>query len=129
MTSATDVLEQLIGQMADGQGPIERVIGEWHGPEVEIAASSISDGEPRRHAMSVVDELGESWGATGDPTWVDGIVPERGGQDGAELDYMFSLYRRPRIYAYARLRGDAGDPPRKMRLILGVVRKPPDHGD
>jgi hypothetical protein len=32
-----------------------------------------------------------------------------------------------RIYAYARLRGD--DPPPQVRLILGVLRKPHDHGD
>jgi hypothetical protein len=80
-------------------------------------------------AMSVVEELGQSWGATGDPTWVDGLVPERGSEDGPEMDYMLALYRRPRIYAYARLRGDGGDPPGQMRMILGVIRKPADHGD
>ncbi len=66
---------------------------------------------------------------TGDPTWVDGLVPGRGSDTTPEQDYMFSLYRRSRIYAYARLRGDAADPPTRMQLILGVIRKPPDHGD
>ena len=129
MRNATEVLEELIRQMGDGQGPIERIVGEWHGPEVEVAAASMEDGEPRRHAMAVVDELGESWGATGDPTWVEGLLPEPVKEDRPELDFMFALYHRPRIYAYARLRGDDGDPPRSMRMILGVLRKPADHGD
>jgi len=127
--NATEILERLISRLGDESGPLEHFVAEWTGPDVVLAAKSIDGGAPREMAMSVVDELGESWGPTGDPTWVEGVVPGFGDDDGAELDYMLALYRRPRIYAYARLRGDAGDPPSKMRLILGVVRKPPDHGD
>jgi hypothetical protein len=129
MSNATAVLEQLIQRMGDGSGPVERVIGQWSAEDVPLAAAALPKGAPWAMAMSVVEELGESWGATGDPTWVDGLVPERGSEDGPEMDYMFALYRRPRIYAYARLRGDCGDPPGHMRMILGVIRKPADHGD
>jgi hypothetical protein len=79
--------------------------------------------------MSVIEELGGTWGATGDPSWVEGVVPGRDDDDDTELDYMFALYRRPQVYAYARLRGDACEPPSHMRMILGVVRKPAGHGD
>jgi hypothetical protein len=129
MSHATDVLERLIGQMGEQAGPVEEVIGEWRGPEVALAATSTSEGAPRALAASVVKELGATWGATGDPAWVEGLVPGHGEDEGPELDYMFALYRRPRIYAYARLRGDSGDPPESMRMILGVIRKPQDHGD
>jgi hypothetical protein len=124
---ATDVLERLIQRMGSEPGPVEEVVGEWTGPEVEVAASS-GRGAPRAMAMSVVDELGKTWGPTGDPSWVDKLVPGLD-DDGAEMDYMFALYHRPRIYAYARLRGDSGHPPAFMRMILGVIRKPPTHGD
>jgi hypothetical protein len=127
MGNATDVLERLIAQMGDGTGPCEQVIGEWTGPEVAQAAASVEEGAPRESAMAVVEELGDTWGATGDPTWAHGLVPGHGDDDGPETDYMFALYRRPRIYAYARLRGDSGYPPEWMRLIVGVVRKPADH--
>ena len=127
MTSATETLERLIRRMGEQAGPVEEVIGEWTGPEVAVAASSGNDGVPRAAALSVVEELGRSWGATGDPAWVDGLVPGRPDGDSPEVDFMFALYRRPRIYAYARLRGD--DAPTKMRLVLGVIRKPQDHGD
>jgi hypothetical protein len=79
-------------------------------------------------AMSVVDELGESWGPTGDPTWIEGLVPGYGDHE-PEIDYMVAPYRRPRIYAWARLRGDSGDKPAHIRMILGVMKKPSDHGD
>ncbi len=102
MSSATAVLEQLIDRMGDGSGPVERVIGQWNGDEVPLAAASALKGTPWLMATAVVEELGKSWGATGDPTWVDGLVPDRGSEDGPELDYMFALYRRPRIYAYPR---------------------------
>jgi hypothetical protein len=124
---ATDVLERLIRRMRDQSGPVEEVIGQWTGPEVEVAAAS-GLGARRVMAMAVVEELGSSWGASGDPTWVDGLVPGRD-DDGREVDYMFALYRRPQVYAYARLRGDSGDPPTFMRMILGVLRKPQDHRD
>lgn len=75
-----------------------------------------------------MEELGQTWGATGDPTWVADLVPGYG-DEGPELDYMFALYRRPRVYAYARLRGDDEDPPAHMRLVLGVLRTPAEHGD
>ena len=129
MGNATDVLERLIRQMGDHAGPVEEVIGEWTGRDVALAATSVSEGEPRELAICVVEELGATWGATGDPTWVKGLVPGHGEDEGPEMDYMFALYRRPRIYAYARLRGDAGDPPAWMRMTLGVIRKPTDHGD
>jgi hypothetical protein len=65
MGNATDVLERLIRQMGDQAGPVEEVIGEWTGREVSVAATSVSEGAPRELAMSVVEELGETWGATG----------------------------------------------------------------
>jgi hypothetical protein len=77
----------------------------------------------------VIQELAETWGPTGDPSWVDGLVPGRPDDDKApEGDFMFGLYRRPGIYAYARLRGQPRESPSSMRLIVGVLRKPPDHG-
>jgi hypothetical protein len=133
MARTTDLLEELIRRLGDDSGPVERVIGEWTGPEVGLAADSVTGSAPRDFALSVVEELGKTWGATGDPTWVNGLVPGHGVEqptgDESEIDYMFSLYRRPRIYAYARLRGDSRHPPNQMRLILGVMKKPEDHGD
>src|SRR5688500_6680966 len=82
MSHATDVLERLIGQMGEEAGPVEEVIGEWTGPEVALAATSASEGAPRVVAMSVVEELGATWGATGDPTWVEGLVPGHGEDEG-----------------------------------------------
>jgi hypothetical protein len=99
MGTATDALEQLVRRMGD---------------------------QPGAMAMSVVDELGESWGPKGDPTWVEGLVPGYGDHE-PEVDYLFALYQKPRIYAWARLRGDSGDPPAHMRMILRVITKPPDH--
>jgi len=124
---ATDALERLIRRMGNEAGPIEELVAEWSGPEVLLAASSGHEGAPRVAALSVVAEPCGTWGATGDPAWVDGLVPDRPHDDSRERDYMFALYRRPRIYAYARLRGD--DPPTRMRMVLGVIRKPDDHGD
>src|SRR5262245_30664591 len=115
--------------MGNASGPVERVIADWSGIEVSAAVTSIHHGAPRVFSMSVTEELGETWGPTGDPSWVEGVVPGRDDDDDTEVDYMFALYRRPRIYAYARLRGDTGDPPSRMRMILGVVRKPANHGD
>jgi len=114
--------------MGEASGPVEEVIGEWSGQDVELAVVSASKGAPRVMANSVVAELGETWGNTGDPTWVDGLVPGRDDLAAPEQDFMFALYRRPRIYAYARLRGDA-DPPTRLQMILGVIRKPPEHWD
>jgi hypothetical protein len=126
--SPTVVLDELIAEMGDGSGPVERVIADWSGPEVSMAAA-IQQGAPRVLAMSVIEELGRTWGATGDPSWVEGVVPGRDNDDDTELDYMFALYRRPRVYAYARLRGDTREPPSHVRMVLGVVRKLADHGD
>ena len=128
MRTATEVLEGLIHRMGEASGPVEEVIGEWSGQDVELAVVSASKGAPRVMANSVVAELGETWGNTGDPTWVDGLVPGRDDLAAPEQDFMFALYRRPRIYAYARLRGDA-DPPTRLQMILGVIRKPPEHWD
>jgi hypothetical protein len=125
----TLVLDELIAEMGDASGPVERVIADWSAAEASIAVASIHQGAVRAFAAAVIEELGDTWGPTGDPSWVEGIVPGRDDDDDSELDYMFALYRRPRVYAYARLRGDTRDPPSGMRMILGVVRKPADHGD
>lgn len=126
---ATAILESLIGQLGDQKGPIEQVVAEWQGAEVLPSLASIIHGAARERAMEVIEELGDTWGPTGDPTWVDGLVPGRPEEsDGPETDFMFGLYRRPGIYAYARLRGHSDVASPSLRLVLGVLRKPAGHG-
>lgn len=126
---ATAVLEELIKELGDRPGPVERIIGEWRGADAAEALGSIDRGVVRQTALEVVEELGKTWGATGDPSWVDGFVPGRPDDHATrETDYMFSLYRRAGIYAYARLRGEDSDSPSSVGLVLGVLRKPADHG-
>lgn len=123
--SPTPILDELIHQLGARSGPLERVIAEWHGPAVGQAATAIDRGAPRERAFEVIEELGRTWGATGDPSWVDGLVAGWPNvRDSGEIDYMFSLYRRPGVYAYARLRGDASEVVSYMKLVLGVVRMP-----
>ena len=126
---ATAILESLIGQLGDQGGPIEQVVAEWRGAEVAPSLGSILQGAPRERSMELIEELGDTWGPTGDPTWVDGLIPGRPDEGGGpETDFMFGLYRRPGIYAYARLRGSSDEANPSMRLVLGVLRKPADHG-
>jgi hypothetical protein len=55
------------------------------------------------------------------------LVGRRGarafGYAAGDKDYMFALYLRDGVFAYARLRGQTTDKPAHMRLILGVLRE------
>lgn len=125
--TATEVLDQLIGELGDQSGPIERVVAEWRGADAAAATISTEQGPVRETALKVIEELGDTWGPTGDPTWVDGLVPGRPDDyEKPEMDFMFALYRRPGIFSYVRLRGENNDKPGHMRLILGVIRMPAD---
>ena len=73
--NATGVLELLIRQLGAGSGPIECVIAEWQGAAAEEAIATIDRGAVRQRALEVIEELGESWGPTGDPSWVENLVP------------------------------------------------------
>jgi len=124
-SSATQVLDELITELASGTGPRERVIEEYVG-SIETGTGRT---EPNRgiheRANAVVQELRKTWGPTVDPHWVDDVVPGRGSQtDASEFDCFFALFRRDGFWGYVRMRAPETDTPEStyLRLILGVVR-------
>jgi len=123
--SATQCLEELIQQFDGASGPLERVVGEWEGSEAANVASLPGQTVAGQRAAEMIDDLDESWGPNGDPSWVDGLVEGRPDDGhGLETDFVFGLYHRPGFFAFVRLRGDNDVIPRHVRLILGVVRMP-----
>ena len=120
-TGATEAIEELISQLGDQPGPLERVLAEWEGPEVSESVGSIHRGAPRALSSAVIEELHASWGPTGDPGWVDDLIPTPR-DDEREQDFMFALYRRSGVFAYARLSGQPANNPARMKLVVGVVR-------
>ena len=117
-TGATEAIEALLSGLGERSGPLEHVLADWDGPDVQESLASIERGGPRVFSLAVIEELAASWGPTGDPTWVEDLIPRRGDDE----DFMFSLYHRPGFFAYARLSGEPADESTRMKLIVGVVR-------
>jgi hypothetical protein len=118
--SATQVMDELITELADRAGPCERVIQEHFG-SIEHPAP---DGGIRERANAAVQELRRSWGPTADPHWVDGLVPGRGQQvSESEIDCYFALFHRAGFWGYVRVRMPETDTPQEayLRLVFGVV--------
>ncbi len=119
--SATQVMEELITELADGSGVRERVIQEHLG-SIEHPAP---DSGIHERADAAVQELRHTWSPTADPHWVDGIVPGRGQhQSDSEFDCYFALFRRLGFWGYVRVRVPETDTPQTAykRLVFGVVR-------
>jgi hypothetical protein len=120
--SATQVMDELIRELADGSGPRERVIQEYFG---SIEHPARCDGI-HETADAAVQELRCSWGPTATPDWVDGIVPGRGQHASeSEFDCYFAVFHRDGFWGYVRMRAPREtDTPEDayLRLLLGVVR-------
>ena len=118
--SATQVLDELIMELASGSGPRERVIEEYVG-SIETG-TGLPEPNRRIHERAdvTVQELRKTWGPTSDPHW-----PGRGSQrDASEFDCFFALFRRDGFWGYVRMRAPETDTPERayLRLVLGVVR-------
>ena len=127
--SATQILDELIAELADGPGPHERLVDEYVGNIAQDHEGSIVYPLPNRaiheRADAAVRELRKSWGPTADPHWVDGTLPGHGVQsDGREFDCYFALFRRGGFWGYVRIRAPETDTPESayLRLIFGVIR-------
>ena len=119
--SATNVMNDLITELAGSFEPCERVIQEHFGTIEHPAA----DGGIQERAEAAVQELRRTWGPTADPHWVDGIVPGRGQQaNESEFDGYFALFHRDGFWGYVRVRLPETDTPQQAykRLVFGVVR-------
>ena len=122
MNEPREVLELLVSRLVNEIGPVEAVIAEWRGSAAN-AVATLGHSEPQHRASAVASELRQVWGLTGDPSWVDGVVPGRPSDDDElEHDVFFALFRRPDVFAYVRLRTDSHSTPTYTRLILGAVR-------
>jgi len=127
--SATQILDELIAELADGSGPHERVVDEFVGSIVQEHEGSMVYPVPHRaiqeRADAAVQELRKSWGPTADPHWVKGIVRGRGDRsDVWEFDCYFAIFRRDNFWGYVRIRAPETDTPETayLRLIFGVAR-------
>jgi hypothetical protein len=128
-TSATQIMDELITELADGSGPCERVVQEYFGSIVqEYSGSTVYPalfGDIHDRAEEAVQELRQTWGPTADPHWVDSILPDRGQHPNElEFDCYFALFQRAGIWGYVRMRAPETDTPETgyLRLIFGVVR-------
>jgi hypothetical protein len=127
-------MDELIAELADGSGPRERVVQEYHGNIAQERSSGDIVypvfGDIHDEAEDAVQELRETWGPTADPRWVDDILPDRGQHPNeSEFDCYFALFHRPGIWGYIRMRAPETETPENgyLRLIFGVVRKRPDN--
>ena len=126
--SPRNVLEGLVRRLTREAGLLESVVDEWRGDTARGVARP-GHSAARHRAGAVLAELHETWGAPGDPTWVDGLIPGRPTDDHErEEDFLFALFRRPGVCTYPRLRGERSSSPMHVRLILGAVRGPMGSG-
>jgi len=119
--SATQVLDELIKELAGTRGPRERVIDEYCGSIVHPAP----EGGIHDKAEAAVQELRRTWGPTADPHWVEDIVTGCGQQSGElEFDGYFALFHRDGFWSYVRVRVPETETPENAykRLVFGVVR-------
>ena len=124
-------MPELLEQLRRSGGPVERLITEWDVP-AGAAALSIPAGSPVHQAgyeaaFDLIDKLRGQLGPTGDPSWVDELVPGRDETEGNLTDFVFALFRHAPAYVYVRLRGGTGAAPSQLRLVMGAVRIPEGH--
>jgi hypothetical protein len=123
------VVQMMIHQLRSSGGPLEQVISEWDVPPgitLSIPADSPVHEAGYAAAFDLIDELRRELGPTGDPSWVDDIVPGRAETGEDRQDLVFALFRHPPAYVYVRLRGRV-DAASHLRLIAGVVAIPKGH--
>src|SRR5258708_24092481 len=115
--SATEVMEELIAELADASGPRESVVQQYFG-SIEHPAR---DGGIHERADAAVQELRRTWGPTADPYWVQDILPGRGAQPNeSEYDGYFALFHREGFWGYVRVRVPETDTPESAykRLVF-----------